>query len=45
MNDTYVNFSNPVSLAQYLVELTKQGAAYKIVKETDGSHSVAITGF
>ena len=44
-NDQYVNFSDPINLAQYIAELTKQGVAYIVIKETDGSHSIRVTGF
>jgi len=44
-NDQYVNFVDPINLAQYIAELTKQCVAYIIIKETDGSHSVRVTGF
>ena len=44
-NDKFVNWSDPINLAQYLAELEKQGVVYIVIKETDGSHSVKITGF
>lgn len=44
-NDQYVNFVDPINLAQYIAELTKQCVAYIVIKETDGSHSVRVTGF
>jgi len=44
-NDKYVNFMCPINLAKYLAELTKQVVEYRVIKETDGSHSVAIVGF
>lgn len=44
-NDKFVNIKDPVNLAQYLSELTKQCVNYKVIKETDGSWSVVITGF
>jgi hypothetical protein len=44
-NNQYVNFKDPVNLAQYIAELTKQHVAYIVIKETDGSHSVRVTGY
>ena len=45
MNDQYVNFQDPINLAQYIAELVRQNVAYIIIKETDGSHSVRVTGY
>jgi len=45
MNDRYVNFMDVKNLAIYLAQLTREGVAYHVIKETDGSFSVLITGF
>jgi len=45
MNDTYVNFTDPIKLAKYLAELTRQEVTYLVIRETDKSFSIRITGY
>ena len=34
-----------VALAQYIAELTRQGMAYSVEENLDGSRTVTVTGF